>query len=168
MHSWPFFAHRLDSWQVDRSVLLRQWKHLWSKPSDFYLNLGLKERFWNFVEMPYCFFSNLLIKLYAFSVLFIVVLYLARQAMETISVYIACLSNLVAAILRGAAIRLDGSDALNTIKLCGFTPWEVSVFLCFSVFFILSLVLLSFNLLHRPFSLLAGSGISDIHSIPYW
>ena len=84
--------------------------------------------------MPYCFFSNLLIKLYACSVLFIFVLYLARQAMETISVYIACLSNLVAAILRGAAIRLDGSDALNTIKLCGLTPWEISVFLFFSVF----------------------------------
>ena len=79
--------------------------------------MGLKEHCWNLVEMPYCYFSNLFIKLYACSVLFIVVLSLARQAMETISVYIACLSNLVAPILRRAAIRPDRTDRMAPIQL---------------------------------------------------
>ena len=35
MHSWPCFAHLLNTWQVHRSVLLRQWKHIWSWPSNF-------------------------------------------------------------------------------------------------------------------------------------
>ena len=100
--------------------------------------------------MPYCFFSNLLIKLYACSVLFIFVLYLARQAMETISVYIACLSNLVAPILRRAAIRPDRTDRMAAIQLSYVASFmrDLCVFLLFCIFYILfgAVVLLSVTL----------------------